>query len=398
MKFSFFKIVHIFLVVASMTIINAVSATENLVFMDDIQNEKTYSIDINKDGLEDFISFSFLNKSVLPFIQQLDGHFVKGQLSYLYQHPNVAIENIYPGQFDNDGILDLIIVYSSQFVSFYKGFDKGKFTFHSEYEIPFGNFLRSTSGDLDSDGKLEIIVAPDSFASNRLSFFIFSNIKDNYNQFPFSTKYQLLHFNNVLKKSSDSSKLDSLDQITIGNFNNDHLKDIALLDKTFNRVLTLTTNIREKYIPSDILTIPYQVHSMFIIDIDNDGIDDLITTPEENRESKYSHIYLTNDNKFNLFQKLLTGSKVTDIKVGHFLNNWEKHFVFSSQTMNQISLYSLATNHKLSSKPVLGLHVPSVPGKLNCSDMNNDGLDDIIVTGPNDERANITLFKNISLN
>jgi hypothetical protein len=371
--------------------------TEVLQFDGDNQNEKTYSADLNNDGLIDFLSFSFIKKSVLPFIQQSDGSFIKGKLTYIYQHEGLEIENIYPGQFDKDGKLDLSIVFSSQFVAFYKGIGIGEFIFHSEYEIPFGNDLISTSADLDSDGSLDIIVAPNFFAANRLSFFIFSNDNENNNEFPFTTKFQLLHFKNVLKSFTEKGKLKTLDQIAIGNFNNDHLKDILLLDKTYNRVLTLTSDSHEKYQPSAILNVPFKIYSLSVVELNDDKIDDIVISPLDTKDAKYSHLYLSNKEQFQLFQKVLTGPKITNVTRGRFIFGQDYQLAFSSELTDQVYLYQQLLSNQLSYGPIISFPIPSTPGKLNTKDMNADGYNDILVTGRNYLKSNIKLFQNITI-
>lgn len=365
-----------------------------------LQNDQSHTFDINADGRPDLLSISSFNKTVMPYFQNEEGEFEKGELTELFEHPYSSIEAIYPGKFNKDEYLDLVVVYDSHFIAFYQGNHLGEFYFHSEYEIPFGKFLVSASGDLDSDGQLEIIVSPFQVDSNRFSLFIFSNNENNFNQFPFSVKYQLVHLSSLLTKVRSvfsEPDIEKIDGIHIGEFNHDHLKDIILLDREQKRVITLLSNNLEKYQPSEILRFPFHPYEISLLKLNNDQEDDLLVTPAPGSHYHYTHTYLRSNDKFIFSQMLPLGEKIFDVKKGNFFKKDEQVYVASSKINSELIFYRPKTNGRIDPKEIKKISVLEYPGKLNCSDLNNDGIMDLIVTGSSLDNSSLSIFKNISL-
>ncbi len=381
--------------------------TELFIFKNTKQVEKTFAIDFNNDGLKDLISFSLFKKKISLYAQNTDGTFSQGSFTYLYQHPLLGVENIYFGLFDEDDELDLIVVYESQFVSFYKGMRPGEFVFHSEYEIPFGNKLKSTSGDLNGDGKLEVIVSPKNFESNRLSFFVFSNKVVSFNEFPFNVKFQLLYFEPLLNKANKANKASketglvqnftSFKKIVIGNIDGNLLKDVVLLDAENNRIITILIDRKGKYVPHQMMNLSFKPYSIGLIKIDHDYRDDLIVTPTSFNQKRKTKIYLTRDQKFQLNQDLEIGVNIEGFILGKFSSRKKKYIIFSSQVKNMIYIYEVQRGTSLLKGPVGKIALPFFPNHILSLDMDGDGLDDIIVSGKSTLNSNLHIYKKISI-
>ena len=69
----------------------------------------------------------------------------------------------------------------------------------------------------------------------------------------------------------------------------------------------------------------------------------------------------------------------------------------SSNLKNEISFYNSLANGKIDSSPFKTISLLDSPGRINCVDINEDGLDDFIVTSSLEDSSNINIYTNLTI-
>lgn len=347
------------------------------------ETEKTVIIDIDQDNRNDIVAISYSRKAVLCFLQEKNGKFKPSLTSYVYKHSE-DIQNIYVANFDEDNYPDILVVHANRYISFLKGTGGGTFTFQESYEIPFNVELCSNVCDVNQDGNQDLFVTTLEFSNNTIPSFTFINTKKG--KFPFEMKYEVISFQEILKKNKDIKELREVEEIHSGHFNNDTYLDLCFLDMWRNRVFILYGN-GKTFTPSKMFKVPFKPYSLSVIQLNNDKLDDLFISTTFPKKSANSYVFLNKDGVFNSSQQVFSGVQILGAQVGNFLSSEKKHLALASNYTPRVMFFAIDKNGNVEEEAEIYLETPPLPAMLAKGRLNNDNLDDLVT--PNDsEKSN----------
>ncbi len=158
---------------------------------------KSQFVDINNDGKQDFFQIGFDSVPALTFAMSENkgnGIFEKKDVSFLKKLSgwpgNFAENNVLWADFDNDGLLDVVIAATTQqdfYFKFYKNL--GDFKFREEnIGLPKLNYVSMAAGDVNQDGKTDLVYIGSTESMLGGSYNYASiNININYGNLKFNT-------------------------------------------------------------------------------------------------------------------------------------------------------------------------------------------------------------------
>jgi FG-GAP-like repeat len=148
----------------------------------------------------------------IPVVAVLISVTAAGQVTLIqgeYNSNDVTTASIANGDFDGDGILDMVTI-NYQTLSFYKGLGAGKFANPVNQTVP-QNLGQITVADFNRDGKLDLAIASGNFYSSSSSITIL-----------------LGNGNGTFTQGTNISTTGAPGSIALADFNGDHIPDLAV--------------------------------------------------------------------------------------------------------------------------------------------------------------------------
>jgi FG-GAP-like repeat/FG-GAP repeat len=142
---------------------------------------------------------------LIPVIAAAQVTFTQGK----YSSNDTTTASIANGDFDGDGILDLVTI-NHQTLSFYKGLGGGKFANPVNQSVPQG-LGQVTVADFNGDGKLDLAIASGNFYSSSGVVTIL-----------------LGNGNGTFTQGTNISTSGAPGSIALADFNGDHIPDMAV--------------------------------------------------------------------------------------------------------------------------------------------------------------------------
>jgi PA14 domain/FG-GAP-like repeat/Bacterial Ig domain/Secretion system C-terminal sorting domain/IPT/TIG domain len=336
--------------------------------------------DFDGDGKIDVVAANYSDKTFSLFKNNTSAH---GIISFLPKVTYVTEPNpgsIFTGDIDGDGKLDIVVACDlSKTVSVYRNTSmNGIISFDNRVNFATGTYAVFVSiGDLNSDGKPDIIVTNNQ--ENTVSFF---KNTGNVGSISFAPRVNLATGN-------------SPSGIVIKDLNNDHKPEIIVANQ-YSNSLSIFKNIGNGNNISfetkvDFITNsqPYQISSG---DIDGDGKAELITgsltsnTISILKNTSNSGIILFSE-KSDFFIGISPGLAA----IGDLNGDGKPDLAISSSEVSLAILINVSTNDNINFAQKINLGLNGSSSFASIADLNNDGRPDIIGASLN----LLSIFKNI---
>lgn len=290
--------------------------------------------------------------------------------SAYYDSPDIATQSIVNGDFNNDGILDLVSI-NAQSLSFYKGLGGGKFASAVDQTFP-AYAGQAAAADFNNDGKLDLAVCGCGELGNQILIY-FGNGNGTFTAGP-----SLVTSNVPLA-------------IALADFNGDHIPDVAVSEcssstsacsvevflgqgnGTFKRSATLS----------------YGGGKVVAGDFNADGHQDLAVLAGETASSELT-MFLGNGNGTFQSPKLASFTCPVSLTVGDFYNDRIQSLAILSPCGNS-SNYVTPARYSNGELEVGASQLVNVSGNylyITSGDFNGDFLDDVAVVGSGTEVPN----------
>jgi hypothetical protein len=271
--------------------------------------------------------------------------------------------SIVTGDFNNDGILDLVTINATS-LSFYKGLGGGKFA--EPLNQPVTNFLgQAVAADFDGDGKLDLAVGCSSCSSGGVTILLGNG-------------------NGTFTAGQTIATEAPAAYIDLADFNGDHIPDIAASGCSSTTSCSVQVFLGQGNGTFKLAaTINYGGGQIVAGDFNADGHQDLAFLGIDNSDQ----LVMALGNGNGTFENpiLVSQPNATSLAVGDFYNDRIQSLALlsfdSSNYYVSTARYSNGTVQV--STPQL-VNSPNTPGPYNyivAGDLNSDFLDDVVLTG-----------------
>jgi len=279
-----------------------------------------------------------------------------------YNSGDYDTNSIVTGDFNNDGILDLVTINTSS-LSFYKGLGGGKFANARQQSIP-GCSSQALPADLNRDGKLDLALV---CGSDQIMIF-FGNGDGTFTNGP------------TLATSNYAYT------IALADFNGDHLPDIAVSGCNSSYVCAIEVFLGQgNGTFKKSATLPYGGGQVVAGDFNADGHQDLAVLTLQSASSELA-MFPGNGNGTFQTPKLASFTNPVSLAVGDFYNNRIQSLVVLNYVYNDPKSTFYVTTVRYSNGALL-LGTPELVTEngdyvaVIAGDLNGDFLDDIAVVG-----------------
>ncbi|WP_341216319.1 T9SS type A sorting domain-containing protein [uncultured Wocania sp.] len=243
-----------------------------------------HAADIDGDGDIDVISGSWSNGNIYWF-ENLDG---KGDFNNGILVPlNAGIASVYATDIDGDGDNDILSASSSlNDVGWHENLDgKGDFSEHKAISSDIDNVFKVMAADFDNDGDMDILSSNNSLYGTDKIFWY-----ENINGLGDFGVQQVI-----------SDVVEDPTFINTGDVDNDGFIDILYTSALISRIDNTSTNDKIIWhqnldgsgnfgVPQTITTNVEKPSTINIIDLDNDGDNDLVSTSSKNNIAWYENL------------------------------------------------------------------------------------------------------------
>lgn len=320
---------------------------EKIIRSNDLREGRSiFSADINQDGWMDVLVGAGRRPYTRLYLNDKKGGFLEAI--------QIDPDNRYPGpasfltlDYDGDSDIDIIIGYEWYGIQLYK--NNGDQTFQTGVELMFDDAVSLAADDIDGDGKLEIISS-----SGRGSYLRITHIVN-----PDSVENKWINIGYHYYSELIDMDLDGDKDIAVLVDEEENFRWLENVGDSIN------TTLRSKYFGT-------HLREIHVIDVDNDGIDDLIFK-KDNGFTVHKHI---SDTSF-LFKRSQYGNgEVRDIAIGNFDSDVEIDIAYSLKSNNNLH-YIYYSNTNALGKFEIDNNASDLID-LEAADLNNDGLTDIL--------------------
>ncbi len=353
-------------------------------------------IDLDNDGYLDIMYTGYSPESYDPEIKFLYNRtsigkgFIKENIT-----PDIAVSEgvMQWGDFDNDGYLDPLITGEGD------DYDNHAVLFKNNSGISFSafddDFIKITNGDVawtdyDNDGDLDIFISGDNDDWNPVSKLYENKVNENLG----FTEYEDITFVNLGNPSADW-----------GDYDNDG--DLDLLITGITDSYTYRTIIYENQLNvgntfvmhSNVIPNLYGGESKWC-DMNLDGYLDIVVSNKSSYSPNIS-IYINNikqNNEFNLYTQLPTLENLS-FDLGDIDNDGDQDIVYSGYDSDDLICYTYIFENKIPDQDTIeiitDIELSGVKnGAIKFADLDNDGDQDIVISGGNGNETITKLFEN----
>lgn len=313
--------------------------------------------DLNNDHLKDVVVSYFDNNYISIFHQKADGT-LSTEAQKIYSHDQSKISAFNLGDINQDGLPDLLISTVTSTGAYLMKQD-GSFSDFKILDVPFP--VGITIGDLNHDNINDLLLT-------------------SYNKMYFA--YQKVDLPATFNVSAQD-KPSTLGISRVADINNDGRNDIIFASSGTAQIFTYRQKAEGGF---DIPVKTYVndwMDDIAIKDVNNDGLNDLIITQSGSNSSVKILYPSFNDYIFYSYIKVPAYNNTASIQIADFNNDGKNEIAAAHYGFNNVSVFS-SKNNVFSNYQLFNCITTSVnSGSLDVGDVNNDGLQDIIVADYN---------------
>lgn len=316
--------------------------------------------DLDGDGLKDIIAISRIGKR-LSWFKNMGNDLFSNEI--IIQDTSFSPGAVKVGDFNNDGFEDIIVgAYNNNFIYLYSNTGNGTFSESTTIDTGLTSKINELYiYDFNNDGLLDIFSIHENnmFGTNPLR--VSTNLGNN----NFATNFYVTDIFN------SNSKIDFLD------INNDGYKDLIIIDNNEKLSYFLNQNGISFSNGTIINNAQIGVAQIKVKDFDNDGLPDILICYENqigwhknNGNGNFNYTTLINDTSHHRILVVEDINNDGELEIISHNNN------ISGNLQQKISLYS--KNLGIYKETILETRLGAI-GSIRIADLNNDGLNDIIL-------------------
>jgi hypothetical protein len=290
-----------------------------------------------------------------------------------YNSGDYSSDLIVSGDFNNDGILDLVTINPTT-LSFYKGIGKSVYADAVTQSLPpnYGAGGGIFAADFNGDGKLDLAVCY-GYGGGGSVLILLGNGKGGFTQ------------------GTPITISGTADTIAWADFNGDHKPDIAISDAESNQTWVYLGKGNGTFTLSD--TLANGGRSLVAGDYNADGKQDLAFAAGNGGDAL--GIYLGNGNGTFGAPVLSTLTNVSSLAVGDFYNNRIQTLAALNSTTGGFYTHSLRYSNRVlyvENQQLVGDPTAGGPFAIAGGDLNGDFLFDIFLTGGSQNATGYTAY------
>lgn len=334
--------------------------------------------DIDNDGKSDIITTN-LNSNSVSILRNTSSNGIPSLAAKIDLAVGTQPYSLAVGDLDNDGKFEIITAAaSSNTISIWQNnTTNSTLEFNTRSEFRTGSTPKSVSvGDLDGDGKLDIAVA--NSTSNSVSVFLNTSKKGSIN-LTLKVDYVVGNSPNFVT-ISDIDGDGKLDIITSNNSSN----SVSILkNTTINGTFSLSTKTD--------FTTGSQPAALCICDLNNDNKPDIaVTNTGSNSISLFRNVSSNGIINFIKDQEISTGTNPVSISASDFDGDSQPDLVVANLNTNSISiLRNTNSSNIISFNNKIDFSTSNNPYSVISGDIDGDGLPDIATANYNSNTVSI---------
>ncbi len=313
--------------------------------------------DLNNDNLTDIVVSYFDSNYISIFYQNTGGTLsTNAQKIYSYDQSKISAFNL--GDINQDGLPDLLISTPTATGAYLMKQD-GSFSDFKIFDLPFP--VSITIGDLNHDNINDLLLT-----SYNKMYFAYQN------------SGQPAVFNVTVQ-----DKPSTLGISRIADINNDGRNDIIFASPGTAQIFTYRQKAEGGFDTPVKTYVNDWMDDIVVKDVNNDGLNDLVITQSGGNSSVKILYPSFNDYIFYSYIKVPAYNNTASIQVADFNNDGKNEIAAAHYGFNNVSVFS-SNNNIFSNYQLFNCITTSVnSGSLDVGDINNDGLQDIIVADYN---------------
>ena len=320
--------------------------------------------DFDRDGVLDLVTVDYGSGTFSVFLGQGDGTFAP-RVSY---STGDYSRSLTVGDFNGDGILDLVSANSiDSSISILLGQGDGTFANQVSFSAGIGSSPYAVkAGDFNGDGILDLVTA--DYTSNSVSIYIGQGDGTFAPRVSYSTG------------STPSS-------VTVGDFNGDGVLDLVSTDLLSNTISVFIGQGDGTFAPRVSYSTGNSPVSVTAGDFNGDGVLDLVTT---DRGANTISVFIgQGDGTFAPRVSYSTGSSPRSVSAGDFNGDGVLDLVTTDRFSNTVSVFIGRGDGSFA--PRVSYSTGSGPSSVTAGDFNGDGVLDLVSANYSSSNTSILL-------